>query len=343
MEEIVWRKSSDESRNCRELGHPQSRVRLSRVEASAPKCQALFRSEAELRASTPRRDVATRMHEASLLATAAFSKFHFFVCRACATVGCCFNPRASQAGRQFEVNIADPNVGRRVMEGFWLVNSSRSGSKGVLMNFIPKSKLVPWAVGWRVIVSAVVFLGAFTRAQAQGVEVLTEETLSLVRFGVAGTPGPTSLFQVDFGFATGEAASPGQLHDSLTLILTGFLDGKERILVTLDVFGLTPKPLVEGAGDFSNTPIEFRNASLDPLAGFELPLKQSFTMSFPLPPDWLGQGELTGFLATNGDGFKSVGFVGQPTVVPEPGTLVLWCVGAGMLLGAGRRAGRVGR
>jgi len=211
------------------------------------------------------------------------------------------------------------------------------------MKFIPKPKLVPWAVGWRVIAPTVLFLGAFTRAQAQGVTVLTEETLSVARFIVAGAPGPTSLFQVDFGFATSEAASPGQLHDSLTLMLTGFLDGKERILVTLDVFGLTPKPLVEGAGDFSNSPIEFRNASLDPLAGFELPVKQSFTMSFPLPPDWLGQGELTGFLATNGDGFKSVGFVGQPTVVPEPGALVLWCVGAGMLVRAGRGAWRAER
>jgi len=165
-------------------------------------------------------------------------------------------------------------------------------------------------------------LGAVIRVAGQGVTLLTEDTLPapVARFPVSGPVGQESLFQMEFGFGTNETPSPGELHDSLTLMLTGFQDGKERVLATLDVFGLTPKPMIEGAGDFSSTPLSFQAAPFHPISPFEVTLRQSFSLQFPLPSDWLGQGELTGVLASNGDLLKSMAYVGEVlvTAVPEP-------------------------
>ncbi len=182
-------------------------------------------------------------------------------------------------------------------------------------------------------------------AWAQGVTVLTEDTLPapLSQLRVVGPAGPGAFFQVGFGFGTSELPEAGVLHDSLTLILAGFLDGRDRVLATVDVFGLVPKPLVEGAGDFSRTPLTFQNASLDPLLGFDVTSRSAFTLSFPMPEDWLGQGELTAFLASNGDPLKSIAFILPPVLTPEPGPLGLLLVGSAGVLWWCRSTGRVRR
>ena len=186
------------------------------------------------------------------------------------------------------------------------------------------------------------FWGAHSGAVAQVVTVLTEDTLPAAesRQSVIGAPGEGVYFQFDFGFGTSELPTPGELHDSITLILSGFLDRRDRVLATLDVFGLIEKPLVEGAGDFSTTPVEFRNASLDPLTPFRLAQQQAFTLRFPLPPDWQGRGELTAFLASNGDVFKSVGFVSVPSLVPEQHLVGMTLVGLLLVAWTQRRSGK---
>lgn len=185
-------------------------------------------------------------------------------------------------------------------------------------------------------------LGLVVTVLGQGVTVLTEETVPapLARFSVSGPTLPGAIFQVGFGFGTAEAPTPGELHDSLTLILAGFLDGRDRVLATIDVFGLLAKPFVEGAGDFSRTPVTFQNASLDPLSNFNLVTRSAYTMMFPLPDDWKGEGELTAFLASNGDPLKSVAFILNPVVIPEPGALGIAVAGGVALWLAARWPGK---
>ncbi len=198
------------------------------------------------------------------------------------------------------------------------------------------------SVGWLSCLGLLAGARADFGAVAQGVSVLTEDLLPAAeaRQSVTGPSGDGVYFQVDFGFGTSEVPTPGELHDSITVILSGFLDRRDRVLATLDVFGLIEKPLIEGAGDFSATPIEFRNASLDPLTPFGLARQQAFTLRFPLPPDWQGRGELTAFLSSNGDAFKSVGFVSVPSLVPEQKLAGMTLMGLLLLTLVRRRAGK---
>lgn len=180
----------------------------------------------------------------------------------------------------------------------------------------------------------VCLLALVSSIQAQDTVILTEDTLPLplARLPVVEA-GPGTLFLVDFGFGTFEAPTPGELHDSLTLTLNGFSDGRERLLATVDVFGVTTPPLVEGTGNFTGSPIVVQERLAASILGLAWAHEGAYTLSFVIPGGWTGRGDLTGFLASNGDGLKSAGLLIQPRLVPEPGIVALTVAGGCLLLG----------
>jgi len=193
-----------------------------------------------------------------------------------------------------------------------------------------------WRCGW-----AAFLLALAWSTQVHGDVILTEDTLPLplARLPVSGPGGPGTLFLVDFGFGTFEQPTPGELHDSLTLTLSGFSDGHERLLATVDVFGVTAPLMVEGSGLFSGSPILVRERLAGSILGLAWSHQGAYTLSFTMPGDWTGQGELTGFFASNGDAGKSAGLIGVPLLVPEPGVLAMTLVGGVLLVVAFNRQG----
>lgn len=197
-----------------------------------------------------------------------------------------------------------------------------------------------WVVGWACLVgSSLIFAtGQFGLVQAQGFFLLTEDTqpIPVVLFPVSAAGSGPSVVTVEFGFATQEAPTAGQLHDSVTLSLGGFLDGNDRVLATLDVFGLTLNPRFDAVSDFADGTI----AAVPRIPDSRLPVfgghREAVELSFQIPSDWSGHGDLAGFLASNGDTALSVAYIRQPVFVPEPGMAVLTVAG-GLAMGLCRR------
>lgn len=148
------------------------------------------------------------------------------------------------------------------------------------------------------------------------------------------------VVRVEFGFATQESPTAGELHDSVTLSLGGFLDGNDRVLATLDVFGLTVNPRFGTVGDLAGGAI----AAVPRIPDSRLPEfgghREAVELSFQIPSGWSGHGNLAAFLASNGDAALSAAYIRQPVFVPEPGVAILSIAGGlGICLYRSRKGG----
>ena len=154
-------------------------------------------------------------------------------------------------------------------------------------------------------------------------------TVSRNFFVSAETVAPIITFA--FGFATEETIRPDFFFDSFT----GTLQARENpaltaVLFTIDTSGLLIRPPTPGGielppSSLGITPVPF--PALEPV----LPSRSAFTMTFAVPNDLRGR-ELTLFfdLFDNQDSRRSLGWVSEVVMVPEPSAAFLLLAGLGI-------------
>ncbi len=224
--------------------------------------------------------------------------------------------------------------------GLILPGLGRQGRQGSRGNSGDRKWAVKGANLFRAIVA--ILTAGVGLARAQGFFLLTDETqpFPLVRIPIAAAAGSeVPIFRVEFGFASQEGPTAGQLHDSVTLSLGGFLDGNDRVLATLDVFGLTLNPRFGNGGDLADGAI----AAVPSIPDSRLPAlgghREAVELSFQIPSGWSGSGDLAAFLASNGDNALSAAYIRQPVFVPEPAVVLLSITGGWVIWLYRRRKG----
>ncbi len=161
------------------------------------------------------------------------------------------------------------------------------------------------------------------------------ESVSLAPFPA----GSDARLEFDFGFATGETASPGELHDSFTASLEGG-SGAFAYLVTADAFGTLWAPANPDGSRFPDGNIGLLTI-LPPIDVTPATLVGSFHVTVAIPEGFSAQALTLRFdLFDNTDASSSVGFFRGVQTVPEPSTVVTTMIGAVLLAVALRGRGR---
>ena len=161
------------------------------------------------------------------------------------------------------------------------------------------------------------------------------ESVSLAPFPAGGD----ARLEFDFGFATTETASPGDLHDSFTASLEG-ASGAFAFLVTSDAFGSLWAPINPDGSRFPVGNIGLLTI-LPPIAVTPAALVDSYHVTVAIPEGFRAQALTLRFdLFDNLDAASSVGFFRGVQSVPEPSTVATLAIGAVLLAGGIRGRGR---
>ena len=141
-------------------------------------------------------------------------------------------------------------------------------------------------------------------------------------FLIAPFSEPRLLFT--FGFATDEAAEPGEFSDSFTFTLEGGSSGSTLLFLTADTTGVVWVPSTPGTvplepGAVTGTATEYPDGIEPALAH-----RYAYRVEASLPEEFAGGPAIfRADLFDNLNGTESVGWFADVSVVPEPRALVL--------------------
>ena|SRR5688572_24479602 len=134
--------------------------------------------------------------------------------------------------------------------------------------------------------------------------------------------------ELTFGFGTDETFAPGQFFDSFTISLQDSGAAFTAVLLAVDASGLTLAPPTPGGLAVNPLSFTFDSTSIPPLST-TLEKQFSFRLNAPIPAQMLGAPINVQFdLFDNLDSVKSIGWVSEIAIVPEP----VPAIGALMLL-----------
>jgi hypothetical protein len=135
----------------------------------------------------------------------------------------------------------------------------------------------------------------------------------------------------DFGFATEEQPQAQEFSDAFSISLRSEDGGAYTFLLTADVSGVGWAP--EMAGGFqleqngiAREPIDF------PMSGNNLPSQFAYRVSFAVPDPFVGERlDVIFDLFDNQNSLRSIGYVSDLTIVPEPRSWLIFVFGLAAL------------
>lgn len=138
--------------------------------------------------------------------------------------------------------------------------------------------------------------------------------------------------EFDFGLASEEPIGPGFVMDSFSVGLQDSRGGSSAVLLLMDVNGIFVAPHSAGSLPLDAAGLRLTSIS-SPSPDSGLPQGQAFHMSVPVPSGLLfAPLRVMASLYDNQDDFRSVAWLGNLVVVPEPsvgtvsgGLALAWC------------------
>lgn len=139
------------------------------------------------------------------------------------------------------------------------------------------------------------------------------------------------LIYFDLGFATEEQLFPQSFYDSLSVSLRNADGGTYSFLLTADISGVTWAPTTPGGFQLNQDGIVRERIDF-PVSGIDLPNQFAYRVGFAVPDPFMGESlDVIFDLFDNQNAFRSVGYVSDLTVIPEPRTWVIFVFGLAAL------------